>query len=193
MTWHRAKMAMFAALGACALLAPLATGAGAEDPQERHWPHPSRPRNFDFWQPDWMVRELWGPGRVSKGMMARMLRHMTFMNYGVPKTYDGARAPEAVTPDMIAAGRKAYADNCMTCHGRDGMGEGGDHAKALSPSPALLGYMIRRPIAVDEYLLWSISEGGKDFDTEMPAFKDKLTREAIWNIVAYMRAGFPSE
>jgi hypothetical protein len=19
-------------------------------------------RNFDYWQPDWMVRELWGPG-----------------------------------------------------------------------------------------------------------------------------------
>ena len=46
----------------------------------------------------------------------------------------------------------------------------GDAGKALSPSPALLAYMIRRPIAVDEYLLWSISEGGKQFGTDMPAF-----------------------
>ena len=62
--------------------------------------------------------------------------------------------------------------------------------KALSPSPALLAYMIRRPIAVDEYLLWTISEGGKQFATDMPAFKDKLAREEIWKIIAYMRAGF---
>ena len=51
--------------------------------------------------------------------------------------------------------------------------------------------MIQRPISVDEYLLWSIAEGGKQFDTEMPAFKDTLAREDIWKIIAYMRAGFP--
>jgi mono/diheme cytochrome c family protein len=51
--------------------------------------------------------------------------------------------------------------------------------------------MIQRPIAVDEYLLWSIAEGGKQFDTEMPAFKDTLKREEIWKIIAYMRVGFP--
>ena len=26
-------------------------------------------RGFDYWQPDWMVRELWGGGRMPKGMM----------------------------------------------------------------------------------------------------------------------------
>ncbi len=62
----------------------------------------------------------------------------------------------------------------------------------LSPSPALLAYMIRRPIAVDEYLLWTISEGGAQFGSKMPAFKDKLGRDDIWRVVAYMRAGFPS-
>ena len=56
----------------------------------------------------------------------------------------------------------------------------GDMGKALSPSPALLAYMIRRPIAVDEYLLWSVSEGGMPLDTKMPAFKNKLSREEIW-------------
>lgn len=51
--------------------------------------------------------------------------------------------------------------------------------------------MIRRPISVDEYLLWAIADGGAQFDSDMPAFKDKLAREDIWRIVAYMRAGFP--
>ena len=51
--------------------------------------------------------------------------------------------------------------------------------------------MIQRPIAVDEYLLWSIAEGGKQFETEMPAFKEILSRDDIWKIIAYMRTGFP--
>jgi mono/diheme cytochrome c family protein len=48
------------------------------------------------------------------------------------------------------------------------------------------------PWAVDEYLLWAISGGGAPFATEMPAFMDTLTREQIWQIITYMRAGFPA-
>ncbi len=147
-------------------------------------------RGFDYWQPEWMTRELWGPGRMPKGMMTRLLRHTTYVNLGVPREYEGAHSTVGQTPDAIAAGTKLYAQNCSACHGENGMGNG-DMGKALSPSPALLAYMISRPIAVDEYLLWAVSEGGKQFDTEMPAFKEKLSRDDIWKIIAYMRAGFP--
>jgi mono/diheme cytochrome c family protein len=148
-------------------------------------------RGFDYWQPEWMTRELWGPGRMPKGMMTRLLRHTTYVNLGVPREYEGAHSTVELTPDTIAAGEKLYAQNCSGCHGKNGMGNG-DMGKALSPSPALLAYMISRPIAVDEYLLWAVSEGGKQFDTEMPAFKEKLSRDDIWKIIAYMRAGFPA-
>ena len=144
----------------------------------------------DYWQPDWMVRELWGPGRMPSGMMVRLLRHTTFMQYGVPKDYEGRQSTVPPGPETIAEGRKLYAKNCAACHGSNGLGNG-EVAKALSPSPALLAYMIRRPISVDKYLLWTISDGGKQFDTEMPAFRDKLPVDDIWRIVAYMRAGFP--
>jgi hypothetical protein len=40
-------------------------------------------------------------------------------------------------------------------------------------------------------LLWAIGEGGKQFDSEMPAFKDKLSRDDIWRVISYMRVGFP--
>lgn len=169
----------------CTMLMPfiLASFAHAED-------HTPPPRGFDYWQPDWMVRELWGPGRMPKGMMARLLRHTTYIRSGVSKEYEGAQSNVLPTQEAIAAGAKLYAENCAACHGENGMGNG-DKGKALSPSPALLAYMIRRPIAVDEYLLWSISEGGKQFGTEMPPFKVRLSREEIWKIIAYMRAGFP--
>jgi mono/diheme cytochrome c family protein len=146
----------------------------------------------DYWQPDWMVRELWGPGRMPRGMMVRLLRHTTFMQYGVPKAYEGRTSTIVPGSESIAQGRKIFAERCASCHGRDGLGNG-EAGNALSPSPALLVYMIRRPIAVDEYLLWTISEGGAQFGTEMPAFKDTLAQDDIWRVVAFMRAGFPTE
>jgi mono/diheme cytochrome c family protein len=70
------------------------------------------------------------------------------------------------------------------------MGDG-DAGNALYPSPALLAHLLRMPDAVDEYLLWAISEGGKPFGTAMPAFEGSLTRDQIWQIITYMRSGFP--
>ncbi|MFV0295565.1 MAG: c-type cytochrome [Hyphomicrobiaceae bacterium] len=164
--------------------AGVAMKAGAEDK-----PPQTRP-SIDYCQPAWMVRELWGPGRMPKGMMTRILRHMTYMNYGVPEAYDGAKSTVLPSPQTTAAGGKLFAQHCQGCHGRDGLGDG-DAANALSPSPALLAFMIRRPISVDEYLLWAISDGGAQFGSAMPAFKDTLKRDEIWKIIAYMRAGFP--
>ncbi len=143
----------------------------------------------DPWMPEWMM-EPGGPGPMSPTMMARMARHSEFLNFGVPKAYEGAQSTVKDEAAAIAAGRALYAANCAACHGPNGLGDG-DAGKALSPSPAVLAFMITRPIAVDPYLLWSISEGGKQFDSNMPSFKDKLSREDIWKIIAYMRAGFP--
>jgi putative membrane protein len=59
------------------------------------------------------------------------------------------------------------------------MGDG-EAGRALNPSPALLAYMIQMPMAVDEYMYWTISEGGQAFGTAMPAFKDSLEPNQIW-------------
>jgi hypothetical protein len=64
-------------------------------------------------------------------------------------------------------------------------------AQDLTPSPALLAHLVQQPIAVDQYLLWTISEGGKQFDTAMPGFRDAVTQKEIWQIIAYLRAGLP--
>ena len=175
-----------------AATAALGTPAVAQTPPPAQQTPPaqqSRP-GPDYWQPDWMVRELWGPGRMPKGMMTRLLRHTTYMNYGVPTDYDGARSPLAPGPETTARGARIYATQCASCHGKDGLGDG-DAENAVSPSPALLAFMIRRPISIDEYLLWSISDGGAQFQSAMPAFRDKLSRDEIWAVIAYMRAGFP--
>jgi mono/diheme cytochrome c family protein len=62
---------------------------------------------------------------------------------------------------------------------------------SLFPPPALLVHLTRLPSRVDEYLIWSIVAGGELFGSDMPAFKDTLGRDEIWQIITYMRAGFP--
>jgi mono/diheme cytochrome c family protein len=95
-------------------------------------------RNFDYWQPDWMVRELWGPGSMPKGMMVRLLRHTTYMQYGVPKSYEGAKSAVPPGPQTIAAGSKLYGEHCAVCHGRDGTGDGEPgRAVSLAGTPGL--------------------------------------------------------
>ena len=112
------------------------------------------------------------------------------MLWSVPKPYGKAQSPLKPTKEDIASGGTLYVQHCASCHGEFGLGEG-DAGKSLLPSPALLAWLIQRPIAVDEYLLWTISEGGAEFQTLMPAFKNTLSRQEIWRVVAYMRAGFP--
>lgn len=143
----------------------------------------------DFWQPGWMHRDMWRHRGASPEMRARMQRHWTFMHVGVPRQYENARSTITHSPGTIAHGGKLYSEHCASCHGANGLGDG-EAGKSLTPSPALLAYMIQRPIAVDEYLLWTVSEGGVSLRTEMPAFKDVLTQDEIWKIVAYMRMGF---
>lgn len=146
----------------------------------------------DRWNPWWTDHGMWGPGMITPGQRQRMTRHWSFMNTGLPKEYYGATNPLLPTSEVKEQGNLLYRQNCLKCHGAQGMGDG-DIAHSLNPSPALLAHLIQMPMTVDGYLLWSISEGGDQFGTGMPAFKDKLPREVIWKIITFMRAGFPSE
>ncbi len=169
-------------------------GVGSVQAQNTAPPPPQQQQEdwrgrVDYWQPQWMQRELWGPGRMPKGMQVRMLRHWTYVNHGVPATYARARPTIAATGRELLSGAQLYNTHCASCHGPKGLGNG-QSGLSLTPSPALLAYMIKRPIAADEYLLWAIADGGAAFQTAMPAFKDTLPRADIWRIIAYMRNGF---
>jgi mono/diheme cytochrome c family protein len=187
MTRHH--MGNIARLTLCLALVIAIAQAGSGPGAGQSAPPQAKEPSVDYWQPLWMQRELWGPGNMPPGMRARLLRQTTYMHYGVQKDYQGAKSTVGTSKEVIAAGGKLYGEKCASCHGKDGLGDG-QAPRSLLPSPALLAFMIQRPISVDEYLLWSISEGGKQFDTEMPAFKDALARDDIWKIIAYMRAGF---
>lgn len=151
----------------------------------------SAPERSDLWKAPRESADGDGPANLPKALRMPGARHWHYMLRGVPDRYADQRSTAPRTQDTITAGAKLYVAHCAACHGASGFGIK-DETQSLLPSPALLAFLVQKPIAVDEYLLWSISEGGKPFDSAMPAFKDRLTREEIWQIVAFMRAGFPA-
>jgi hypothetical protein len=122
---------------------------------------------------------------------ANMSRHQQVLMHGVPSPYDMMRDP---TPDNAAkmrVGAALFARHCSSCHGWSGRG-GGTEGFFLVPAPADLEWLAQSPKDRSEpYIYWSIAEGGAAFDSEMPAFKQSLSREDIWSLAAYLRGGMP--
>ena len=146
---------------------------------------------------DWRSAHAARPGasaaaQAGPDQRSRLVRHRTYMIEGVPEGYRAAASPVGRSPKAILAGADLYARHCAECHGHKGRG-GGDAGRTLRPTPALKTYIARRPWAADEYLLWSVAEGGVRFGSTMPAFREQLSRQQMWQIIAYMRAGFPRD
>jgi hypothetical protein len=109
----------------------------------------------------------WNLGAMNPAQRQRMMREWTFMNKGVSEKYLTATNDVGYTTRTIAQGGPLYVTHCLKCHGETGLGNG-ELAQDLTPSPALLLIWSNSRSPVDRYLLWTISEGGKQFDTAMP-------------------------
>ncbi|WP_425511160.1 c-type cytochrome [sulfur-oxidizing endosymbiont of Gigantopelta aegis] len=42
-------------------------------------------------------------------------------------------------------------------------------------------------MGIPQYLNWTISEGGSPINSPMPAFKNQLNEQQIWQIISYLR------
>lgn len=133
------------------------------------------------------------PGHGQMGMMGRgpmmnssMARHHFVMMNGIDPRYDNKENPLPATARTAEGGKKLFEQNCARCHGMAGLGDGPD-GKNLFPRPANVAAAAKMPIASDEYLYWTISEGGAPLGTAMPPFKNTLKEEDIWKIISYLR------
>lgn len=102
-----------------------------------------------------------------------------------PSTYVGKTNPVSGEA-AIAAGRKLFAANCVSCHGNTGKGDG-LASPSLNPNPTDFAKTIGG--LKDDYLFWRISEGGAfpPFNSAMIGRKAKLSEEDRWNLIAYLR------
>ncbi len=103
-------------------------------------------------------------------------------NWTIPSGGANEKNPNPATPDMVTQGQALFGDNCARCHGKTGVGDGPDgDPQAL---PADLTDPFRAPLNPDGTLFYKISNGK---GAEMPAFKDKLTKDQIWSVVEYIK------
>jgi mono/diheme cytochrome c family protein len=95
-----------------------------------------------------------------------------------------AKTPNPVksSGESIAAGKALWVQDCSSCHGKTGLGDGSKAAQ-LKTQPEDLSTAAMQSQS-DGSLFYKISEGR----TDMPSFKKKLPdAEDIWDLVIYMR------
>ena len=122
---------------------------------------------------------------------ANIVRKQQVIMRGVPRPYIAMRDPRSDTRAKLERGRAVFDRHCAACHGWTGRGTGPE-AFAQVPAPADLEWLAHTPKNRSEpYMYWTVAEGGRSFESEMPAFKRTLPKKDIWAVVAYIRAGLP--
>jgi mono/diheme cytochrome c family protein len=137
-----------------------------------------------------------GPGMMGRGMMGggspgSMPRMHFAMMSGVPAPYNSMSNPLPRTHETVERGATVYDNNCASCHGTTGLGDG-PVGRTISPPPANLAFLSQMPMVQwDPFMYWTIAEGGAQFGSAMPAFKDALSKDEIWAVIAYIQARLP--
>jgi mono/diheme cytochrome c family protein len=90
---------------------------------------------------------------------------------------------------MIAKGKEIYTASCAVCHGDEGDGKG-PAGVALPLKPADMRDQAALAEMRDNFWFWRVSEGGlvEPFSSKgsaMPPFKDSLSVEDRWAVMAY--------
>jgi mono/diheme cytochrome c family protein len=104
-----------------------------------------------------------------------------------PADYANKTNPVSGNADAVTAGQELYSQNCASCHGDTGKGDG-PAAAALDPKPRDLTDTAAN--ASEPYIHWVIAEGGAaaNLSSSMPAFKGVLTEDQIWQITTYIKS-----
>ncbi len=98
-----------------------------------------------------------------------------------PANANAKKNPLASNAASIQAGEKIYARECLSCHGKKGLGDG-PKASELTVTPGNLTTLDVQGQS-DGALFWKITNGRKP----MPSFKTAFTEEERWQVLNYMR------
>ena len=131
-------------------------------------------------------------GAIGPGISANLARHQQVLLFGIPAPYRTARDPAPYAAGKVNRGAMLFEQHCAACHGLSGQGNGPSSQMLASTPPANLAWLAHTPMRqADAYMYWSIAEGGQPFGSDMPVFKDKLPKNDIWALIAYIRDGLP--
>lgn len=168
---------------------PDLSNEGGKHPNEWHKAHFINPRSttpgsvmppFSYLKEDEMqaliayVQSL-GKNRLEK--YQRIWRPEEYEKYLETRTVDVNSSAAA------NAGRGIYQQNCATCHGTHGLGNG-PNARALAKKPANFSRPFYKDYD-DVTWFWRVTEGVPG--TRMPQWGKLLTKEQRWYLVAFLK------
>lgn len=102
----------------------------------------------------------------------------------IPPEADQEKNPFAGDAKALAAGKELFVKNCQRCHGPGGKGDGPDaDPDAMQDMDLTVARRAaRNPDGIVFYKAWNGRKKPK-----MPAVKDTLTKEQLWQIVTYVQ------
>jgi mono/diheme cytochrome c family protein len=102
----------------------------------------------------------------------------------LPPDADEKKSPLTADTKILATGKTIFKDKCSKCHGQTGLGDGPDadpdhveHMNLTNPK-----FADRNS---DGVVFYKVSNGRRR--PKMPAFKEELTEQQIWSVVAYVQ------
>ena len=110
---------------------------------------------------------------IALGLPALHAQNTSF--HKAPASTLQVKNPYAGQPDAIAAGRTAYQQTCMACHGVNAQGTGNIPSLRKDPTQS----------APDGSIFWYITRG--DVLNSMPSAR-QLPEQTRWQIVAYIKS-----
>jgi len=85
----------------------------------------------------------------------------------------------------LANGKIAYVENCITCHGEKGLGDG-VASQSMQIKPDSIYEELTNPFGLKAELINSVLSGDNGQDGTMPAFNGVLTEEDVNDIFGYI-------
>jgi len=149
---------------------------------------PSTAQNCpECWWDSFAIPDMSNDKQIWPHSMPSMRRHYYVMNKGIPEDYRFLTNPVTLSNNIVRKGRENYEKHCIVCHGDRGRGDG-VNAYFLTPQPAdLKGMSHIMTMTTDNYMYWTITEGGIPIDSDMPAFKTVLSANEIWSVIHYIK------
>lgn len=106
-----------------------------------------------------------------------------YPGWQIPPTAKDEKSPLKANADVLKKGKAIYDRECAKCHGKEGKGDGPDGDK--DHLPADLTDSFRAPLNPDGVMYYKIANG---HGNDMPAFKGKLSKDEIWQVVEYAKS-----
>jgi high-affinity iron transporter len=96
-----------------------------------------------------------------------------------------AQGPAPSNAESVANGAKLFGRYCVSCHGKEGKGDGPAGAK-LKPPPSNLADAEWKHGSSDAEILAVIHDGVKD--TGMKGFASRMTERELQDLVSYVKS-----